>query len=63
VSISGFIMETLTMTTKLDQRGKNYELKNTYVSRNEVELNLNLIKLRNPNRAEFLGKKSKMADF
>ena len=63
MSKSGFITETLTMTRKLNLRWKNYELENTYVSRNEVELNLNLIKLRNPNRAQFLGERSKAADF
>jgi len=63
MSRSGFITETLTMTTKLDQRGKNYELKSTYVSRTEVELNLNRIRLRNPNRAQSLGERSKTVDF
>jgi len=63
VSRSAFITETLTVTTKLDQRGENYELKNTYVSRTEVELNLNRIRLWNPNRAQALGERSKTVDF
>jgi len=51
------------MTTEQDQRWKNYEFENTYVSRNEVELDLNPVKRWNPIKAQFLGEGSKTADF
>jgi len=48
---------------KIRPEMENYELGNTYVSRNEVELDLNPVKRRNPNKAPFLGERSKTVDF